>query len=295
MPTNTSATADILTIKQSRRFSRLFVGASISSIAFASLFATPAAAQIVIVDDTPVENPGGQTVTSAAGVTQTVNSGDNIELEDMSVADASPSNLRVIKSHLEAEFIPYSAEAKYISVIRDPKDLLVSMVMFENGFNELLCGGSVPIDAFVKSFQSDRFQYQSWPVFINSWWELKERENVLLVTFEEMKANPARMIRTVAAFLGVSLTGTQTQKVFEKTSFNYMKANDCKFAQPAGKMGNVPLVRSGKDGNSKELLNDDQQQQIDDFCMQTLERIGSDFPYREKFTFYSEKTDQPTL
>ena len=48
----------------------------------ASLFATPAHAQIVIVDDTPVDNPGGQTVTSAEGVTQTVNSGDNIELEN---------------------------------------------------------------------------------------------------------------------------------------------------------------------------------------------------------------------
>lgn len=60
----------------------LLVGASISSIALASAFASPAHAQIVITDDTPVDNPGGQTVTSAAGVTQTVNSGDNIELED---------------------------------------------------------------------------------------------------------------------------------------------------------------------------------------------------------------------
>ncbi len=63
-------------------FPRLFIGASISSIAMATLAASPAHAQIVIVDDTPVDNPGGQTVTSAAGVTQTVNSGDNIELEN---------------------------------------------------------------------------------------------------------------------------------------------------------------------------------------------------------------------
>lgn len=67
---------------RSSGLSRLFVGASISSIAFASLFATPVHAQVVIVDDTPVQNPGGQTVTSAAGVTQTVNNGDNIELEN---------------------------------------------------------------------------------------------------------------------------------------------------------------------------------------------------------------------
>ncbi len=63
-------------------FPGLLIGASASSIALATLFASPAQAQIVIVDDTPVENPGGQTVTSAEGVTQTVNSGDNIELEN---------------------------------------------------------------------------------------------------------------------------------------------------------------------------------------------------------------------
>lgn len=58
--------------------------ALLSSAAAATLMVTmPAAfAQIEIVDDTPVDNPGGQTVNAAAGVTQTVNDGDNIELED---------------------------------------------------------------------------------------------------------------------------------------------------------------------------------------------------------------------
>ena len=208
---------------------------------------------------------------------------DNIELNDMSVAEASPSKLRVIKSHLEAEFIPYSPEAKYISVIRDPKDMLVSMVMFENGFNELLCGGSVPIDAFVKSFQTDRFQYQSWPAFINSWWEMKDKDNVLVTTFEAMKADPAGTINRVAKFLGVDLTSSQFEKVSEKTSFAYMKENDGKFSQPAGDTGNVPLVRSGKSGNAKELLSAEQRQEIDEFCLGELTKMGSDFPYRGKY------------
>jgi len=208
---------------------------------------------------------------------------DNIELADMRVAQASPSGFRIIKSHLEAEFIPYAPAAKYISVIRDPKDMLVSMVMFENGFNELLCDGSVPIDAFVKAFQTDRFQYQSWPAFIDSWWALRERENVFLITFEEMKADPIGMIRRVADFLGVNLTPTQLFKVAEKTSFVYMKANDHKFAQPAWGNGNVPLVRSGKSGNSKELLSAEQQQQIDEFCLQALKQLGSDFPYQQQY------------
>lgn len=61
---------------------RLLRGASVSSIAFATMMAAPAAAQVVITDNTPVANPGGQAVTSAVGVTQTVSNGDNIELEN---------------------------------------------------------------------------------------------------------------------------------------------------------------------------------------------------------------------
>jgi len=188
----------------------------------------------------------------------------------MSFTDGSPTGLHVIKSHLEAEYIPYTPEAKYISIIRDPKDLLVSAAIFENGFNKLLFGDIVPIDAWVESFQSDQFMYQSWPAFIHSWWALRERENVLILT-------------CMADFLEISLTPEQFAKVAEKTSFDYMKANDHLFSQPAWEEGHVPLVREGKSGNSKELLSLEQQQQIDAFCLRELERIGSDFPYREKF------------
>ena len=208
---------------------------------------------------------------------------NNIALDDMSVAQTSPTGLHIIKSHLEAEFIPYTPEAKYISVIRDPKDMLVSMAVFENGFNKMLFGDIVPMDSWVESFQSGRFMYQSWPEFIDSWWAMHERDNVLIVTFEEMKADNDGMIKRVAEFMGVSLTTEQIDKVVAKTSFTYMKENDHKFAQPAWDEGYVPLVRSGKSGNSKEALTEAQQQEIDAYCLRELERIGSDFPYREKF------------
>ena len=207
----------------------------------------------------------------------------NIALDDMSVAETSPTGLRVIKSHLEAEFVPYTSEARYISVLRDPKDMLVSMVLFENGFNETLFGDAVPVDAFVNSFQSGTFMYQPWPEFIDSWWKLGDRENVLVVTYEDMKADSTAMIQCVANFLGVELGEKQLAKVAEKTSFAYMKANEHKFAQPAWEEGNIELVRSGQSGNAKELLSLEQQQEIDAYCLEQLERIGSTFPYREKF------------
>ncbi|MEM7117151.1 MAG: sulfotransferase domain-containing protein [Chloroflexota bacterium] len=208
---------------------------------------------------------------------------DNIALDDMSVAEGSPTGLRVIKSHLEAEFIPYTADAKYISVIRDPKDMLVSMVHFENGFNKMLFGDIVPVASWVEAFQGEKFLYQPWAEFIDSWWSLGKHDNVLVVTYEEMKTEGVGMIERVAAFLGVALTAVQLDKVAERTSFAYMKANEHLFAQPAWEEGYVPLMRSGQSGIAKELLSLEQQQQIDAFCLRELARIGSDFPYRDKF------------
>ena len=74
------STDTISTAKQTNLKKSLWLS-SAAAIAV-SIAAVPAHAQIEIVDDTPVENPGGQTVNAAEGVTQTVNDGDNIELED---------------------------------------------------------------------------------------------------------------------------------------------------------------------------------------------------------------------
>lgn len=83
--------------------------------------------------------------------------------------------------------------------------------------------------------------------------------------------------------MNVELSEDQFNKVVEKSSFNYMKTNNSKFDPPAWDAGHVPMVRSGKSGNSKELLSADAQQQIDEYCLQKLAEIGSDFPYRELY------------
>ncbi len=209
---------------------------------------------------------------------------NNPPLSDLSYLADSPTGLRVIKTHLEAPFVPVAAGGKHISVIRDPKDIIVSMVHFENGFNEILFGGSIPVQAFVDAFQTDKFIYQSWPMFIDSWWSLRERDNVLILTYEEMKADLPSTVQKTADFLEVELNEAQLAKVVEKSSYAWMKANDHKYAQPAfGNAEQVPLVRSGHSGTAKELLSAEQQATIDAFCMRELDRLGSTFPYQEMY------------
>ncbi len=207
------------------------------------------------------------------------------ELNDITGLKDSPTGVHVIKSHLEANYIPYDTAAKVICVVRDPKDTLVSVVHFENGFNKLMFTHEVPVDEWVKAFQTERFIYQPWAMFTDSWWRQRNRDNVLVMFYEDMVKDPLETVKTVAEFIEVELNREQLDKVCEKCSFSYMKANDKKFAPPAFDTGGrVPMVRSGKSGNSKELLSKEAQHQINQYCIQELAKLGSSFPYNDKYS-----------
>lgn len=204
---------------------------------------------------------------------------ENPDLGDRGYLADSPTGLKVIKSHLEAEFVPVDSDARFVSIIRDPKDALVSIFHFENGFNQLLFGGSVPLDVYVDTFMTDRFIYQQWPSFIDSWWKLRERENVLVMLYEDMRADGAAAVRTIADFLGIDLDDAQFDSIVEKSSFAWMKEHSHLFDPPAWEEGPVKLVREGQTGSADTGLRPDQRAAIDAWCKSELARLGSDFPY----------------
>ena len=199
----------------------------------------------------------------------------------------SPTGLRVIKSHLAADTVPINDEAKYIVVIRNPKDALVSSFHFENGFIEKMVGDRVPLSGYVDGFLAKRFVYAGWADHTASWWALKERPNVLVVFFEEMKADLNGTIQQVADLLDVTLTAEQFGKVAHKASYATMKANNHKFSPPTppdyAEQGHISMVRSGQSGEAQEALTADQRQAIDTFCQAELGRFKSTFPYSANY------------
>ena len=55
------------------------------------------------------------------------------QLDDPRPLQQSATDQRVIKTHLESDYVPYHPDAKYIVVIRDPKDVFVSSYFFGQG------------------------------------------------------------------------------------------------------------------------------------------------------------------
>ena len=207
-----------------------------------------------------------------------------IPLEDSSVWKAASEQKRVIKTHFNWENIPYSEDARYIIVIRDPKDILVSSYFFfvKNGFLEPMIRS---VDSLLKIFLSDNFPVGgSWAVNTAGYWAERHRPNVMIVSFKSMKRDLKGTVLNVARFLDIHVSDDVIDRVCEKSSFEYMKRIDEKFR--TWKMipwkTEVPsMIRSGRQGGSSELISREQQRAIDAYFIAELKRLGSDFPYEE--------------
>jgi hypothetical protein len=193
----------------------------------------------------------------------------------------APTGLRVIKTAAPVRHVPYSPEARYIAVLRDPKDVFVSSYHFVLGVMGLRDKISVQqwLDISLNITEG------SWADHTASVWAWRDRPNVLILFFADMKRDPEAAVRRIVDLMDVSLTDAQLARVVERSSFAYMKQHDAQFGPPQLPFtkGQTPMLRTGKSGQSGELLDRAQQAAIDRHFQAELERLGSDFPYAEHF------------
>jgi hypothetical protein len=88
------------------------------------------------------------------------------------------------------------------------------------------------VDAIEAWFRSPEIMWWGpWPEHVAGWWRRAETsDNVLFLTFEEMKADLTGVVHRVADFLGVEgLLGQEVQEITHKCSFQYMRRHQSAF------------------------------------------------------------------
>ncbi|MCP5043336.1 MAG: sulfotransferase domain-containing protein, partial [bacterium] len=197
------------------------------------------------------------------------------DLFDETPIENSPTGLRIIKTHLAAEYIPYSEKAKYLAVIRDPKEVLVSSYYFLGGMFGVL--NHLTIDDWFDLTTRPGGLMERWAIHTASVWDWREHPNVLVMNYREIIKEPVASIELVAGVMGVTLSPEQLASVVERSSFSYMQAHEAQFAPPLtpfNKGHDLPkMVRRGKSDGSDEALSSKQQIQIDELCQANLERL----------------------
>ena len=192
---------------------------------------------------------------------------------------------RAFKTHSQpgdgpGDFATFRDDMKYVVVVRNPEEAIVSFKPFLAAHSLELWKLWDAVDQREK-FLKPNFEafykecvlpgFPNMPPeavppgglltmlffgFINGWWPLRHKKNVLLIHFNEMKNDHEGSVRKIAAHLGFEPTAEQWPKILEYTSFKWMKQNQRKFEiatlLPFKLLDEGGMVRKGAAGKAHE-------------------------------------------
>jgi hypothetical protein len=170
--------------------------------------------------------------------------------------EALPSP-RVFKSHLPHRWLP--GGARYVYVVRDGRDVAVSYYHFYR--SHLRYTGS--FDAFFERFLRGEVQYGSWFKHVAGWESRRGSPGVLIVRYEELKADPRRGVERLAELCELDVPPTRLTEIVERCSFEQMKRHERKFdfatefLLQSGYSGRG-FLRRGQTGEGAATLSPDQ-------------------------------------
>lgn len=123
-----------------------------------------------------------------------------------------------IKTHLPFSKQPYSPKTKYIYITRNPYDCCVSFYYHTKGFHPYLFEEGT-FDQFFDMFVEGKVDYGDYFDHLLSWYEHRNDDNVLFVTYEQLKKDTPGVVLKIADFLGKEQYGDkmrQHPEIFQK-------------------------------------------------------------------------------
>ena len=202
-----------------------------------------------------------------------------IPLEPVTGLLEAQKHRRFIKTHLALENLVYSPKAKYVFVARDGRDAFWSLhnhmynatPMFYQLINDtpgrvgpaLLKPPADPRQYFLDILENDEQDSVALPFWktIRGWYAARDLPNLLLVHFNDLKADLSGEIQRIAEFLDIEADEATLNKITEHCTFDYMKAHAVEVSPPqsdiAFENGADTFVNKGSNGRWKDVLSAD--------------------------------------
>ena len=177
------------------------------------------------------------------------------------------ANPKAFKTHSTLDEVPKGG--KYIVILRDPNDALVSHFhFFEEFFFEK---GSIDLETFAREHY---LPHQDVHRHVLAFWNQRNEKTVLPLCFENMKTDLAGTIERVADFIGIELDEELKQIVLKQSDIKFMQKHKAQFedhlvrkARSAAMRlpldGQLNKVRNGQVGEAKEKVSDEIKVELD--------------------------------
>ncbi|KAL7491181.1 hypothetical protein ACHAWT_000617 [Skeletonema menzelii] len=195
---------------------------------------------------------------------------------------------RLIKTHLPYDMAPQNKNAKYIFVVRNPKDCVVSFYHHTVGFPRHYNFADGHFDTYFNLFLNGQVDHGDYFDFTRTALNHKDDPNVLFLRYENGRANSREYVLQIAKFLNEDVYPAKLladnerllNLVLEHSSLKSMKKDPTRWC--SHRTGYQPFIRRGSTGGWRELMSVDQanklQERLDEvFSKEELEFLGEHY------------------
>ncbi|ORY28923.1 P-loop containing nucleoside triphosphate hydrolase protein [Rhizoclosmatium globosum] len=173
---------------------------------------------------------------------------------------------KIFKSHAPLTAIHYQPHVKYIHVVRECKDALVSyhnhLQAFQPDARELLeqPAQETTLSELIQMWLVDGKPL--WPYFdhVKSWWQYRHLPNILILHYQDLLDDLEGNVRRVAAFLEQDLIDDEIKNVVHQSSFAYMKQNEAMFQPSDAILVPGHFINKGTNKRWKDLMTSEEVQ-----------------------------------
>jgi aryl sulfotransferase len=179
---------------------------------------------------------------------------------------------RFIKTHTPADGIPLFAESKYVFVARDGRDAFMSMCNHMEAFrddvredlNARIADVAVmpmpPWTGDVHGFFAVWLPALGMLEHVATFWERRRQTNLLLVHYNDLKADLAGEMRRIAGFLEIDVPAAKWPAVVERCTFESMRTRGSEIGDFARLFegGVERFIFKGTNGRWRDVLTEDE-------------------------------------
>ncbi|XP_046542793.1 sulfotransferase 1A1-like [Haliotis rubra] len=212
-----------------------------------------------------------------------------LEIPKSERPDELPSP-RVLNSHLHFRHLPeklVEKQIKTILLLRNPKDVSVSFFNHLNGL-KLNYRFDGTYSEFLDLFLEGKMSNSDYADYVKDWLQVKQDNPdlpMLTLFYENLKKDPVTNIRTVAEFIGLSVSDELCEQIAEACSFKKLKSADTEIKEHARnqsdiwKEGHHRWYRKGEVGDWKNWITVAQNETFDDVIERRFQGAGIVFTY----------------
>jgi len=177
-----------------------------------------------------------------------------------------PGGARLIKTHE----VYKSQYQKAVYLVRDPRDVALSEYAYQTALGLV----DQNLDDYLNRFLHESVNpFSSWRTHVESWLNAPlEKEQLLVIRFEDLRADTVKTIIEVATFLGLTPDEQRIRRAIADNTIERMRAKEKEAPQRASKRGQ--FIRSGSVGGWRANLNPAQVALFRDAVGDLLTRIG---------------------